>query len=116
MIASGTVSLELALAGVPMVSCYKLDRIVRTDRALVTVWSALLPNLIADRPSRRNSTTITCGPDMLARQLEALLADTPMRAWQKDGFAEVARRMATDAPVRRDRGRNRARATSSEKK
>ncbi len=29
LIASGTVSLELALAGVPMVSCYKLDPVAR---------------------------------------------------------------------------------------
>ena len=50
LIASGTVSLELALSGVPMVSSYKLDAIARLILSMVTVWSALLPNLIADRP------------------------------------------------------------------
>ena len=48
--ASGTVSLELALAGVPLVSCYRLDWIARQLSFLVTSWSASLPNLIADRP------------------------------------------------------------------
>ena len=41
LIASGTVSLELALAGVPMVSCYKIDPLVRplqrSDHDLVGV-------------------------------------------------------------------------------
>ena len=37
-----------------------------------------LPNLIADRADRAGiSTTSTCGPEHLARWLEALLADTP---------------------------------------
>ncbi|TIW73848.1 MAG: lipid-A-disaccharide synthase, partial [Mesorhizobium sp.] len=39
LIASGTVSLELALAGVPMVSCYKLDPIARQLlQHMVTTW------------------------------------------------------------------------------
>ncbi|RUY85184.1 lipid-A-disaccharide synthase, partial [Mesorhizobium sp. M7A.F.Ca.CA.001.10.2.1] len=37
-------------------------------------------------------------PNNLARQLEALFADSGMRAWQKNGFAEITRRMATDRP------------------
>src|SRR5690606_36416883 len=49
LIASGTVSLELALCGVPMVSTYKLDPLARLARTLVTAWSASLPNLVADR-------------------------------------------------------------------
>ena len=50
LVASGTVSLELALSGVPMVSCYKLDPVMRLVQRLITVWAAPLPNLIADRP------------------------------------------------------------------
>ena len=30
--------------------------------------------------------------------LKALMADTALRRWQKDGFAEVVQRMATDRP------------------
>ncbi|MEP9398449.1 lipid-A-disaccharide synthase [Mesorhizobium sp. KR2-14] len=98
LIASGTVSLELALSGVPMVSAYKLDAIARVLQGMVTVWSALLPNLIADRAIVPEFYDRYVRPENLARQLEALFEDTGFRAWQKDGFAEVARRMATSRP------------------
>ncbi|RNJ42935.1 lipid-A-disaccharide synthase [Mesorhizobium erdmanii] len=99
LIASGTVSLELALAGVPMVSSYKLDPIARAVAPyLVSVWSALLPNLISDRALIPEFYNEYVKANNLARQLEALFADSGMRAWQKDGFAEIARRMATDKP------------------
>ncbi|MFD2057933.1 lipid-A-disaccharide synthase [Mesorhizobium calcicola] len=99
LIASGTVSLELALAGVPMVSCYRVDPVVRVVAPyLLSVWSALLPNLIADRALVPEFYNEYVKPNNLARQLEALFADSGMRAWQKQGFAEIARRMATDKP------------------
>ena len=37
-------------------------------------------------------------PQSIARYLEALLDDTPLRQWQRAGFAEVAHRLATDRP------------------
>jgi lipid-A-disaccharide synthase len=98
LIASGTVSLELALSGVPLVSCYKFDPIARTLEPLIKVWSALLPNLIADRPVAPEYYNRYVRPAYLARMLEQLFADTPLRAWQKDGFAEVWRRMSTPRP------------------
>lgn len=99
LIASGTVSLELALAGVPLVSCYRLDPAARLLKPLVKTWSALLPNLIADRPVAPEYYDDSVRPEMLARTLEQLMADTPLRAWQKAGFEEVRRRMATDRPA-----------------
>jgi len=99
LIASGTVSLELALAGVPMVSAYRLDPVMRAAGRLITVWSALLPNLIADRPVVPEFYDAYVRPENLARHLEALFSDTGMRAWQKAGFAEVRKRMATPRPA-----------------
>ncbi|HMM64099.1 MAG TPA: lipid-A-disaccharide synthase [Mesorhizobium sp.] len=99
LIASGTVSLELALAGVPMVSAYRLDPVMRAAGRLITVWSALLPNLIADRPVVPEFYDAYVRPQNLARHLEALFSDTGMRAWQKAGFAEVRKRMATPRPA-----------------
>ncbi|KAA3449816.1 lipid-A-disaccharide synthase [Mesorhizobium sp. SARCC-RB16n] len=99
LIASGTVSLELALSGVPMISSYRLDPVARVVAPyLVSVWSALLPNLISDRALIPEFYNEYVKPNNLARQLEALFADSGMRAWQKDGFAEISRRMATDKP------------------
>lgn len=97
--ASGTVSLELALAGVPTVSCYKLDPIARLAKGLVKAWSIVLPNLISDRPVIHEFVDFMVRPSYLARQLEALMDDTGLRRWQKDGFAEVRRRMATSRPA-----------------
>lgn len=99
LIASGTVSLELALAGVPMISCYRLDPVARTAAPyLVSVWSALLPNLISDRALVPEFYNEYVKPNNLCRQLEALFSDGGMRAWQKQGFDEIRRRMATEKP------------------
>src|SRR5690606_23266698 len=94
LIASGTVSLELALSGVPLFSCYRLDPLMRMAQGMVKVWSGALPNLIADRPVVPEAYNSYVRPQTLARYIEALWADTAMRQWQKDGFAEVRRRMA----------------------
>jgi lipid-A-disaccharide synthase len=98
IIASGTVSLELALAGVPFVSCYMLDPVGRLLHGLLTIWTAVLPNIIADRAIVPEFYNQYVRPEHLARDLEALMSDTPLRTWQRDGFAEVARRMRTERP------------------
>ena len=95
---SGTVALELALHGVPMVTGYKLDPVARPFASLVTTWSALLPNLIADRlivPEEINELVL---PGRLARHLEELIVDGPARQRQLDGFADVRRAMETETP------------------
>lgn len=99
IIASGTVSLELALCGVPMVSTYKVDPVVRALQGLITVWSGALPNIIADTPVVPELYQAYVRPQIIARHIEALWADTDMRRWQKAGFAEVRRRMETDRPA-----------------
>lgn len=97
--ASGTVSLELALAGVPLISCYKLDALASAAHRLIITWSGLLPNLIADKPIAQEFYNNRVRPETLARTVEQLLNDTQLRAWQKSGFAEVSRRIATERPA-----------------
>ncbi|WP_274424139.1 lipid-A-disaccharide synthase [Chelativorans sp. YIM 93263] len=92
---SGTVALELALARVPFVSCYKTDPAARFAMSLVTVWSASLPNLIADWPVVPEYFNEFVRPGYLARQLRQLWSDTPTREAQRAGFADVAERLAT---------------------
>ena len=96
--ASGTVLLELALAGVPTVSCYKTDFLMVAARRLITIWSAALPNLIADRPVIPEFINEYIRPGLLARHLESLLHDTAARQWQLDGMALVAESMKTPRP------------------
>ncbi|MBE7185534.1 MAG: lipid-A-disaccharide synthase [Methylobacterium mesophilicum] len=99
LIASGTISLELAVAGIPHVSSYRLDAISRPFRFLIQSWSANLPNLIADRPVIAEFFDETIRPANLARQVEALWDETDLRAWQLAGFAEVRRRLETETPA-----------------
>lgn len=99
LIASGTVSLELALAGVPLISCYRVDPVLRLARRMFISWSALLPNLIADRPIAPEFYDEFVRPEIIARNLEPLFAETYARNWQVDGFAEVRRRMHTERPA-----------------
>lgn len=96
--ASGTVSLELALAGVPLVSCYRTDWMWSAMMRFITTWSASLPNLIADWPVVPEVYNEFVRPGHLARLIEQLWADTPMRAAQLDGFRQVAGRMETPRP------------------
>ena len=97
--ASGTVSLELALAGVPLVSCYRTDWIWSAMMRFITVWSASLPNLIADWPVVPEAYNEYLRPAYLARLIEQLWADTAARAVQLEGFGQVAARMATPRPA-----------------
>lgn len=97
--ASGTVALELALARVPTVICYKSDAFFRLLHRMITVWSASLPNLIADRPIVPEHFDQFIRPRYLARQLEGLMGDTLVRQAQLEGFAEVARHMETERPA-----------------
>lgn len=97
--ASGTVSLELALAGIPMVLGYKADlfsKIFILPR--LKVWSAALPNIIADRPVVPEYFNEFLRPGMLARQLEQLIALGPVRQGQLSGFAQIRKAMKTATP------------------
>ncbi|TWG99101.1 lipid-A-disaccharide synthase [Mesorhizobium sp. J18] len=92
---SGTVALELALARVPFVVCYKTDFAARALIGLITSWSASLPNLIADWPIVPEHFNEFIRPPYLARQLGQLMKDTPARKAQLDGFAQVAAALST---------------------
>lgn len=96
--ASGTVLLELALAGVPAISCYKLDPIANALQRLITVWSAALPNIIADKAIIPEFYNVAIRPPMLSRYAEALLHPGPAREAQLQGFDEVRRLMTVERP------------------
>ena len=97
--ASGTVSLELALTGVPMVLCYKADAFARRFlMPRITIWTAALPNLIDDGPAVPEFFNEFVRPAMLARWLERLLDDGPQRQVQEQAFARIAETMRTERP------------------
>jgi lipid-A-disaccharide synthase len=96
--ASGTVILELAMAGVPTVSVYKTDLLIKMMAGKIKTWSAALPNLIADYPVVPEYINEMLKPGALARWAERLMAETPQRATMMDGYRDVWRRMETDRP------------------
>jgi len=89
--ASGTITLELALARVPMVVTYKVNAMTGfVGRRLLNVGSASLPNLLAGQPFVPELLQDQATPDRLAAATLALFRDADTRARQATGFAAVA--------------------------
>lgn len=96
--ASGTVILELSLAGVPVVSTYDPDFLVKLLHKRIRIWSGALPNLIADFPIVPEYFAQAIRPGALTRWVERLSGATAQRASMLDGYARVQQRMATSRP------------------
>lgn len=92
--ASGTVTLELALSGVPMVVAYRVDPIARLFKRFLKVPSIVLANLIIGENVVPEFLDDDGSPENLARHLAPLLDDGPERARQLAGFARLDRAMA----------------------
>ncbi len=93
--ASGTVTLELALAEVPTVVAYKVGYIEgEIARRLISVTSASLPNLILGRKLLPEFIDWGWTAADLADRVSELLRDGPAREAQLAGFAELRAIMA----------------------
>jgi lipid-A-disaccharide synthase len=94
---SGTVTLELALAGVPMVTAYKVSLIEEmVARLAIQVPSAILPNLILEENVVPEFLQRQCTPQNLSNALAPLLAQSPQRQRQLDAFARLDTRIRVD--------------------
>lgn len=96
--ASGTVILELGLCGVPTVSVYKTDWLIKLITNRIKIWSAALPNLIADYAVVPEYFNEQIRPALLMRWIERLSGQTPERAAMLAGFETVWSRMQTPEP------------------
>lgn len=93
---SGTVTLELALSGVPMATAYKGSAFEAfVARRLVRVSSVILANLVIGENVVPEFLQEDCTADRLAPALKDLLADGPARQAQLDAFARLDRIMST---------------------
>lgn len=87
--ASGTVTLELALAGVPMVVAYRLNPLTHwLLRRLVKVSYANLLNLVLDRPAVPELLQHDCTPERLAAEVARLIDDRRARDRQLEACRE----------------------------
>ncbi len=92
--ASGTVTLELALAGVPHVVGYRVSMLEAQLRYLIQVSTIVLPNLILGHNAVPEFLQEACNGPALATALLPLLTDTPQRQAQLDAMRELDQRMA----------------------
>jgi lipid-A-disaccharide synthase len=87
---SGTVTLELAVSGVPMVTAYKvslLDEMIA--RAAIKVPSIILANLVIGENVVPELLQRDCTPESLAGALAPLLTDSPERRRQVEAFGRL---------------------------
>src|SRR5262249_39545422 len=98
--ASGTVTLELALAGVPMVAAYRLHFIeavvARAIRLRSRLPSVILANLVIGENVVPELLQEDCTPERLADALAAVVGDTEQRRRQIEGFQRLDRIMKID--------------------
>jgi lipid-A-disaccharide synthase len=87
---SGTSTLELALARVPMLVTYRVNPIsYQIARRLVKVKYASILNLLLDRPVVPELLQRDATPDRLAAALRQLMLDPASAADQRQGCAEA---------------------------
>lgn len=91
--ASGTVTLELALAGVPMVIAYKVNFLEYQLRHLIKVANVGLPNLILQTQAFPECLQHACTSDNLTAALTPLLGQTEQRNQQIKACREVREKM-----------------------
>jgi lipid-A-disaccharide synthase len=93
---SGTVTLELALAGVPMVTAYRTGALEAWIllRA-INVKSVILANLVVGENVVPEFLQQDCTPEKLSRGLREILTDSPLRQRQVEAFARIDDIMST---------------------
>ena len=99
--ASGTATLEAAVAGVPAVVFYRVSPLTyQVARRLVRVPSLSLPNLILQQPLLPELIQHRMTPDRLAREAERLL-DAATADRIRAGLREVVKRLGPPGACRR---------------
>jgi lipid-A-disaccharide synthase len=100
--ASGTVTLELALAGVPTVGAYRLplieEIVARAIGMRGRLSSIILANLVIGENIVPEFLQRDCTPQKLADALVPLIGDTPARSRQTAAFARLDAIMTLDEP------------------
>lgn len=101
--ASGTVTLELGLSGVPMVVAYRVSKIEEVLKYLIKAPSIVLTNLVLGENVIPELIQWDCTPDKLCEALLPLFSDSPERRRQIEAFAKMDElmRIGDEAPSER---------------
>jgi lipid-A-disaccharide synthase len=93
---SGTVTLELALAGVPMITAYRVGAAEAWIlRRAINVKSVILANLVIGENAIPEFVQEDCTSGRLSAALREVLADSPLRQRQLAAFAGIGEIMST---------------------
>jgi lipid-A-disaccharide synthase len=99
---SGTVTLETAILGTPLVITYRAGSLTwLLARLLVRVRFVGLPNLVAGRPIVPELLQSSATPERLAAEALAILGSPERAARMRDDLAEVRRRLGDPGAVER---------------
>jgi lipid-A-disaccharide synthase len=93
---SGTVTLELALSGVPMVTAYKVGAAEAwIMRRAINVQSVILANLVIGENVVPEFLQQDCTPEKLSQALREVLGDSASRRKQIEAFAKIDQILST---------------------
>ncbi|QWG25968.1 lipid-A-disaccharide synthase [Bradyrhizobium sediminis] len=93
---SGTVTLELALSGVPMITAYRTGTLEAWIMLrLIEVKSVILANLVVGENVVPEFLQEDCSPEKLSCALRDVLEDSPLRRRQLEAFAKLDAIMST---------------------
>ena len=95
---TGTVTLELALAGVPMATTYVADKGQAKRWVQYQVKFAALPNALLDTGLVSEVLQVTPEPEALIAEMQRLLDETAAMDAQLAGFARIRSLMESGAP------------------
>lgn len=88
--ASGTVTLELAVAGIPTLVSYKISLLEElVGHLLVRVPTIVLANLVLGENVMPEIVQRAATPERLAQTLIAVIGPSQKRDWQVSGFARI---------------------------
>ena len=93
---SGTVTLELAISGVPTVAAYRTGAVEAWIlRRAINVKSVILANLVVGQNVVPEFLQQDCTPDRLSNSLREILSNSPLRRRQLEAFAGIDDIMST---------------------
>ena len=96
LVKSGTVTLELALSGVPMVAAYRVGSAEAwVLRRAINTASIILANLVIGENVVPEFVQQDCTPEKLVAPLADILSDSPLRRRQLEAFGRLDAIMST---------------------
>ena len=96
---SGTATLELALGGVPMIVCYRVNPLTAViARYVLRVPHIAMANIIAERRAAPEFVQRDCTAERLIPALDRLLRDTGHQKDQIRSFRRIAERLGHGGP------------------